>query len=69
MIELMREEIPFGSDIKLGIAHAMAPDKVEAIKPRIEENYNCVEVYETLIGTSVGATMGPGSFGYVYYSV
>ena len=69
MIELMGEAIPFGSDIKLGIAHAMAPDKVAAVKPRIQENYNCIEIYETLIGTSVGATMGPGSFGYVYYTV
>jgi DegV family protein with EDD domain len=69
MIELMGEEVPFGSSIKLGIAHAMSPDKVEAVKPKILENYNCVEVYETLIGTSVGAVMGPGSFGFVYYTV
>lgn len=69
MIELMREEIPFGSDIKLGIAHAMSPDKIEEVKPKIESNYNCIETYETLVGTSVGATMGPGSFGYVYYAV
>ncbi len=69
MIELMGEAIPFGSDIKLGIAHAMSPDKVDAVKPMIEANYNCVEVHETLVGTSVGATMGPGSFGVVYYTV
>ena len=69
MIELMGEEIPYGSDIKLGIAHAMSPDKLEAVKPKIEAQYNCVEVYETLVGTSVGATMGPGSFGFVYYAV
>ncbi|PIE35777.1 hypothetical protein CSA56_02815 [candidate division KSB3 bacterium] len=69
MIELMGEEIPYGSDIKLGIAHAMSPDKLDAVKPKIEVQYNCVDVYETLVGTSVGATMGPGSFGIVYYSV
>lgn len=69
MIELMGEAIPVGSTIKLGIAHAMSPDKVEAIKPKIEQNYTLAEVYETLIGSSVGATMGPGSFGYVFYAV
>ncbi|MBD3307979.1 DegV family EDD domain-containing protein [candidate division KSB3 bacterium] len=69
MIDLMGEAIPFGTDIKLGMAHAMSPEKLETVKPKILENYNCVEVYETLIGTSVGATMGPGSFGYVYYAV
>lgn len=68
MIELMGEVIPFGSSIKLGMAHAMSPDKIEAIKPKILGNYNCVEVYETIIGSSVGATMGPGSFGYVYFA-
>jgi DegV family protein with EDD domain len=68
MIELMGEEIPFGSSIKVGIAHAMSPDKVETVKPKIEKNYTLVEVFETLIGSSVGATMGPGSFGYVYYN-
>jgi DegV family protein with EDD domain len=69
MIDLMGETIDYGSDIKLGIAHAMSPDKLEAVKPQILEKYNCVDVYETLIGTSVGATMGPGSFGFVYYTV
>ncbi|PID56667.1 hypothetical protein CSB45_10565 [candidate division KSB3 bacterium] len=69
MIELMGEVLPYGSSIKLGIAHAMSPDKVEAVKPQIEAKYNCVEIYETLVGTSVGATMGPGSFGFVYYTV
>ncbi len=68
MIDLAGEAIPFGSDIKVGIAHAMSPDKVDLIKPRILKDYNCVEVVETLIGSSVGATMGPGSFGFVYYT-
>jgi len=67
MIELMGEAIPFGSSIKLGLAHAVSPDKINAIKPKIEEKYTVVEAYETIIGSSVGATMGPGSFGYVYY--
>ncbi len=69
MIELMGEAIPYGSDIRLGLAHAMSPDKIDLVKPKIEAQYNCVEVYETLVGTSVGATMGPGSFGFVYYTV
>ena len=69
MIELMGEVIPFGSSIKLGMAHAMSPDKIESVKPKILGNYNCVEVYETIIGSSVGATMGPGSFGYVYFAI
>ncbi len=69
MLDLMNEAIPFGSNIKVGIAHAMSPEKTELVKPRILENYHCVEVYETLIGTSVGTIMGPGSFGYVYFAV
>ncbi len=69
MIELMGDAIPYGSNIKVGLAHAMSPDKIERIRPVIEKKYNCVEVFETLVGTSVGATMGPGSFGIVYYVV
>lgn len=69
MIDLMGEAIPYGSNIKLGIAHAMSPDKIEKVLPKIKDKYNCIEVVETLVGTSVGATMGPGSFGFVYYAV
>ncbi len=67
MIELMGAEIPFGSNIKLGMAHAMSPDKAETVKPKIEDKYTLVEVQETIIGSSVGSVMGPGSFGFVYY--
>ena len=69
MIDLMKDAIPYERSIKLGIAHAMSPDKVDKVKPKILEKYNCVEVFETLIGTSVGTTMGPGSFGFVYFEV
>jgi DegV family protein with EDD domain len=69
MIELMGKTIPFGSSIKLGMAHAVSPEKIADVKPKILKNYDCVEIYETVIGSSVGATMGPGSFGYVYYAV
>ncbi|GAK54357.1 DegV family protein [Candidatus Moduliflexus flocculans] len=69
MIDLMGDAIPYNSSIKVGLAHAMSPDKIEKIRPKIEEKYNCVEIFETLVGTSVGATMGPGSFGIVYYAV
>lgn len=69
MLDLMEEAVPVGSAIKLGIAHAMAPDKVQTVKPKILEKYNCVEVYDTYMGSSVGAVVGPGSFGYVYYTV
>jgi DegV family protein with EDD domain len=68
MIELMGEAVPFGNSIKLGMAHAMSPDKIEAVKPKILGNYNCVEIYETTIGSTVGSVMGPGSFGYVYFA-
>ena len=69
MIDLMGEAIPYGSSIKLGTAHAMSAEKIEAIKPKIMQKYNCVEIYETLMGPSVGSVLGPGSFGYVYYAV
>lgn len=67
LIKVMGETIPFNSDIKVGIAHAMAPEKLMSIKPRIEEKYNCIEMYETYMGCGVGATVGPGSFGIEYY--
>ena len=37
MVELTGEAIPFGSDIKLGIAHAMSPDKIETIKSKLKD--------------------------------
>jgi len=67
VIKVMGEAIPFGSSIKVGIAHAMGADKVAAIKPKIQGKYNCVEFYETYMGGAVGATLGPGTFGIEYY--
>ncbi|MDY0091532.1 MAG: DegV family protein [Candidatus Vecturithrix sp.] len=67
MIDLMKDVVSPGNTIKVGIAHAMAPEKVEIVKPKIEENYTCEEIYETSMGSSVGSVLGPGSFGYVYY--
>jgi DegV family protein with EDD domain len=68
IVKTMGDIIPFGSSIKVGLAHAMAPDKAAAIKPRIQEKYNCVEFYETYMGCAVGATVGPGSVGIEYYT-
>lgn len=67
IIKVMGEAIPFGSNIKVGIAHAMGAEKVAAIKPKIQDKYNCAELYETYMGSAVGATVGPGSFGIEYY--
>jgi DegV family protein with EDD domain len=69
MIKLMGETIPFNSSIKIGFGHALAQEKIAAFKPRIVEKYNCVEIYETYMGAAVGATLGPGTFGCVYYAV
>jgi fatty acid-binding protein DegV len=67
VIKVMGDAIPYGSSIKVGIAHAMGEDKVTAIKPKIQDKYNCVELYETFMGSAVGATLGPGTFGIEYY--
>lgn len=68
VIKVMGEAIPFGSTLKVGIAHAVGADKVAVIKPKIQEKYNCVELYETSMGSAVGATLGPGTFGIEYYT-
>lgn len=67
LLELMKEEIPAGSKISLGFAHAMAEDKVRTMQQLVEAQYDCVDVYISVMGSSVGATVGPGSFGMVYY--
>lgn len=69
MVELMQGVITPGSAIKVGVAHAMASDKVEKVKPKIKDIYPCEAIYETQMGSSVGSVLGPGSFGYVYYTV
>ena len=68
VIKVMGEAIPFGSTIKVGIAHAMGEDKVAVIVPKIREKYTCTELYETFMGSAVGATVGPGTFGIEYYA-
>lgn len=67
IVKTMGDIIPFGSSIKVGLAHANALDKAAALRPRIQEKYNCIEFYETYMGCGVGATVGPGSVGIEYY--
>jgi DegV family protein with EDD domain len=67
IIEFMSQEIPAGSKINLGIAHAMAEEKAHALQKQIETQFDCVEVYTSVMSSSVGATVGPGSLGVVYY--
>lgn len=67
IVKTMGEIIDFGSSVKVGLAHADAPEKAAALKPRIQEQYDCVEFYETYMGCAVGATVGPGSIGIEYY--
>jgi len=67
IVEIMSQDIPAGSKINLGLAHAMDVEKIQAVQRLIESRFDCVEVYVSTMGSSVGATVGPGSFGIVYY--
>jgi DegV family protein with EDD domain len=57
-----------GRRLHVAILHAAAPDDAEALRQRIAEDYDPVELYVTEMTPVIGAHTGPGLLGVAFYT-
>ena len=57
-----------GRPLHAAIFHADVPDEAEALRQRVAEQFNCVELYVTEFTPVMGAHTGPGILGVAFYA-
>ena len=70
-IRVMLEQLARQADgrrLHVAILHAAAPDDAEALRQRIAEDYDPVELYVTEMTPVIGAHTGPGLLGMAFYT-
>jgi fatty acid-binding protein DegV len=50
------------------ILHADEPEKAEALRQQVAEQFDCAELYVTELTPVMGAHTGPGVLGVVFYA-
>jgi DegV family protein with EDD domain len=54
--------------LKVGIAHADAPERAEALKKMVQQSRPCAEIeHVAMLGPVLGAHAGPGTVGFFWY--
>ncbi len=61
-------ELADGQPLHVGILHAGVPEEAEALRQRIEDQFNCAELYVTPLTPVMGAHTGPGVLGVAFYA-
>lgn len=57
-----------GGRIHAAILHADVPDEAEALRKKVEELFNCVELFVTELTPVMGVHTGPGVLGVAFYA-
>ncbi len=60
-------ELADGQPLHVAILQADVPDEAEALRQKIAEEFDCVELYVTELTSVMGAHTGPGVLGVVFY--
>ena len=58
------EDLP----LHVAILHAGEPEKAEALRQRVAEQFDCAELFVTELTPVMGAHTGPGVLGVVFYT-
>ncbi|MBE3518993.1 MAG: DegV family protein [Firmicutes bacterium] len=69
MVELVGERVPFGSRVLVGICHADALDRAQALKEMVVPKYDVARYEETEIGSIIGTHTGPGTLAVIVIPV
>jgi DegV family protein with EDD domain len=64
---LLQEQITEGDRIHMAVLHVAAPSEAAALQEQLVERYQPVEMLSTECGPVVGAHVGPGTLGVVFY--
>lgn len=67
LVELTAEAVGTSEPVKLAVIHAVAHDEAEALRTRLEKNFNCDETHVVDLACSLTVHGGPGIIGIVSY--
>jgi DegV family protein with EDD domain len=65
LIELTTEAVGTSEPVRLGIIHAEVPDEAEALRARLEEQFNVAEMLVVPLACSLTVHGGPGIIGII----
>ncbi len=68
VLDLVESEMEGKSNIHAAIMHALAPEESQMMFDEVKRRLNPVEMYNTELSPIVGAHVGPGTVGVIYYA-
>ena len=66
MLDHMAEQVD-GQRIHVAVLHADVPEEAQALRQKVDQRFDCAELYVTELTPVMGAHTGPGVLGLVYY--
>jgi DegV family protein with EDD domain len=66
MLDHMAEQVD-GQRIHVAVLHADVPEEAQALRQKVDQRFDCAELYITELTPVMGAHTGPGVLGLVYY--
>jgi DegV family protein with EDD domain len=67
MVELTAEAVGATEPVNLAVIHVEVPDEAEALRARLEEEFDCREMYVMDLACSLAVHGGPGILGVISY--
>jgi DegV family protein with EDD domain len=58
-----------GRQPHVAIFHADVPEEADALRQRVEDHFDCAEIYVTHFTSVMGAHTGPGCMGMVFHTI
>ncbi len=68
VLNLVAEDVQDKSNVHMAVMNALAPDEGKRIFDELKQRFNPVELYNTDLSPIVGAHVGPGTVGIIYYA-
>ncbi len=67
-LQVMEEEMKGKSNIRVAVMNALAPEEGNKILDEVQQRLNPMELLNTELSPIVGAHVGPGTVGVIYYA-
>jgi len=67
IVDLMRQRVGEGAQIKVGFTHVAAPERLEQLKRLVLSQFDCVEVRVSPLSPVLAVHSGPGTVGVSFF--
>ena len=67
LIDIMKERMN-SKPVRVNVMHANVPEEAEALRQRVEAEFNCIELFVADFAPTMGVQAGPGVLALAFYS-